>query len=142
TRRISIVVEPVIIPNDFAWCTRSATLALQISFLLGRQLMFGHDPPIHFRSTTAVRCPVLARCQLSSLPPAPLPRTRASYRSVEVIMTRKNKQESRPALMPAVPHLSPGYRWVSADGWAGCRASGTPSVVGHRHVNPSPRPVV
>ena len=46
-----------------------ATFALQISFLLGRQLMFGQEPPIHRRSTTAVRRPDRARCQARSLPP-------------------------------------------------------------------------
>src|SRR5436305_6192830 len=80
TRSMSIAVEPVTIPNLAAWWTRSATFALQISFLLGRQLMFGQEPPIHFRSTTAVRRPDLARCQARYLPPSPLPRTRASYR--------------------------------------------------------------
>src|SRR5215471_18346883 len=81
---MSILVDPVSIPNAVAWWTRSATFALQISFLVGRQLMLGHEPPIHLRSTTAVRCPLLARCQLSNLPPAPLPRTSASYRSVDI----------------------------------------------------------
>src|SRR5215468_775335 len=81
---MSILVDPVSIPNAVAWWTRSATFALQISFLVGRQLMLGHEPPIHLRSMTAVRCPVLARCQLSNLPPAPLPRTRTSYRSVDI----------------------------------------------------------
>src|SRR6516165_8926702 len=79
-RPMSIAVAPATIPNLAAWRTRSATFALQTSFLLGRQLMFGQEPPIHFRSTTAVRLPELARCQARSLPPAPLPRTSASYR--------------------------------------------------------------
>ncbi len=37
---------------------------------------------MYLRSTTAVRRPALARCHDRSLPPAPLPRTRSSYRSV------------------------------------------------------------
>src|SRR5207245_11478400 len=48
---------------------------------LGMQLMFGHEPPIHRRSTTAVRRPDRARSQASSFPPCPLPSTSASYRS-------------------------------------------------------------
>src|SRR6266850_6613368 len=82
TRRMSIAVEPVTTPNVAAWWIRSATLALQTSFLLGRQLMLGHEPPTYRRSTTAARRPDLARCQDRSLPPAPLPRTRSSYRWV------------------------------------------------------------
>jgi hypothetical protein len=45
------------VPNWAALCARCATLALQISFWLGRQAMFGQEPPIHRRSTTAVRRP-------------------------------------------------------------------------------------
>ena len=56
--------------------TICATLALEISFLLGMHAMLGQAPPIHLRSTTAVRRPALAMCQAMSLPPAPLPRTR------------------------------------------------------------------
>src|SRR5215475_9945154 len=52
--------------------------ALQISFLLGRQAMLGQEPPIHRRSTTAVRRPYRAMCQASNLPPNPLPRTKTS----------------------------------------------------------------
>src|SRR5262249_41641019 len=79
TLAMSTATEPVTIPNRAAWCSRSATLALQISFLLGRQLMFGHDPPIQRRSTTATRRPERARCQASFLPPSPLPSTTSSY---------------------------------------------------------------
>src|ERR1700692_2603706 len=63
TRFMSVAVEPVTMPKRSAWRTRSATFALQISFLLGRQLVFGQEPPINLRSTTAVRCPDLAMCQ-------------------------------------------------------------------------------
>src|SRR5580704_11882335 len=49
-----------------------------MTFLLGRQAMFGHDPPIYFRSTTAVRLPSLAIVQAANLPAVPPPSTRAS----------------------------------------------------------------
>src|SRR5215470_4013720 len=78
---MSIVTAPVAAPYSAAWCTRYETFALQISFLLGMQLTFGHEPPIHRRSTTAVRRPDRASCQPSSFPPCPLPSTSASYRS-------------------------------------------------------------
>ena len=60
---------------------RCATLALQISFLLGRQAILRQEPPIHFRSTTAVRRPDRAICQAIFLPPSPLPRSKTSTRS-------------------------------------------------------------
>ena len=43
---MSIATEPVIAPKRAAWCTKSETFALQISFLLGRQLMLGQEPPM------------------------------------------------------------------------------------------------
>src|SRR6516165_1022541 len=81
TAAMSIDVGPVMEPNWPERRTSSATLALQISFLLGRQLMLGQEPPIHRRSTTAVRCPDRAMCQARYMPPFPLPRTSVSTRS-------------------------------------------------------------
>src|SRR5947208_5887965 len=48
-------------------------------FLLGRHAMFGHAPPMYFRSIEAVRLPSLAMLQAINLPPVPLPSTRTSY---------------------------------------------------------------
>src|SRR5438034_11513397 len=56
-------------------------MALWMTFLLGRQAMFGQEPPIYFRSTTTVFIPFLARVQERSLPAAPLPRMSRSYSS-------------------------------------------------------------
>src|SRR5215471_5572763 len=42
-------------------------------FLLGKQAMFGQDPPISLRSTTATRWPALAIAQARFLPASPLP---------------------------------------------------------------------
>src|SRR5215510_5832483 len=81
TFTMSTATRSVVVPNSAAWRVRYATFALHISFLLGMQLMFGHEPPIHWRSTTAVRWPDRARSQASSFPPCPLPSTSASYRS-------------------------------------------------------------
>src|SRR5215831_16849700 len=78
TFAMSITTGPVTMPNCAAWRIRCATLALQISFLLGRQAMLGQEPPIHRRSTTAVRRPDPAICQANTLPPAPLPRIKIS----------------------------------------------------------------
>ena len=75
---MSILPGSMLQPKAAALRTRCATLALKISFLLGMQAMLGQEPPIHLRSTTAVRRPAAAKCQAMSLPPVPLPRTRAS----------------------------------------------------------------
>ena len=79
-RHIGLVTGPVIIvPNCAACRARCASLALQISFLLGRQAILGQEPPIHFRSTTAVRRPDRAICQATFLPSSSLPRIRTFH---------------------------------------------------------------
>jgi hypothetical protein len=55
-------------------------------FFVGRQAMFGHDPPMYFRSTTAVRLPSRAIVQPISLPPVPLPSTSTSYFSGSLVV--------------------------------------------------------
>src|SRR5215467_15531596 len=84
---MSISTWPVLAPYAAPWCTSQATFALWISFLLGRQLTLGHEPPIHRRSTTAVRRPDRAICHAKSFPPAPLPRTRNSNCSVFTLIS-------------------------------------------------------
>src|SRR5215469_832088 len=49
-----------------------------MTFLLGKQAMFGQDPPISLRSTTAVRRPAVAIVQARFLPASPLPIMRNS----------------------------------------------------------------
>src|ERR1700730_12186767 len=48
-------------------------------FLLGRQAMFGQEPPTYFRSITTARFPSLANVQARYLPASPLPSTTWSY---------------------------------------------------------------
>src|SRR5260370_749288 len=107
TVTMSIATRPVVVPNSAACRATYATFALQISFLLGMQLTFGQEPPIHWPSTTAVRRPDRARCQASSLPPAPLPRMSASNRSSATMSSSRSKDASSPAsLLPRRPPSS------------------------------------
>src|ERR1700752_4472732 len=53
-----------------------------MTFLLGRQAMFGHEPPTYFRSMTATRRPCPAKVQAATVPPVPLPRITTSYSSM------------------------------------------------------------
>src|SRR5579863_6592569 len=55
-------------------------------FLLGKQAIFGHDPPTYFRPITATRCPFEAKVQAINFPPAPLPMITMSYSSVETFL--------------------------------------------------------
>src|SRR5215813_12957149 len=50
-------------------------------FLLGRQAMFGHDPPMYLRSMTATRCPCPANVQAAMVEPVPPPRITRSNSS-------------------------------------------------------------
>src|SRR5215471_12232314 len=79
---MSVLYAPVTTPKSAACRTRFATLALQISFLLGRQLVLGQEPPIQRRSTTAVFCPDCAKCQARYFPPSPLPMIMFWYVSI------------------------------------------------------------
>src|SRR6266436_9854086 len=55
-------------------------------FLLGRQAMFGHDPPTYLRSIAATRCPCLAKVQAAIVDPVPPPRITRSYSSGSVFL--------------------------------------------------------
>src|SRR2546430_10349373 len=59
-------------------------MALWMTFLLGRQAMFGQEPPTYSRSTADVFIPFLPRVQERSLPAAPLPRMSRSYSSASM----------------------------------------------------------
>src|SRR5262245_22246065 len=51
-------------------------------FLLGRQAMLWHEPPMYLRSISATRFPCSAVVQAATLDPVPLPSTTRSYSSV------------------------------------------------------------
>ena len=61
-------------PNSSPRRKNDATLALWRIFLLGRQAMLGHDPPMYLRSITATRCPLLAKVHAARVDPVPSPR--------------------------------------------------------------------
>src|SRR5712671_3377986 len=85
TPAMSRVQGPRRTPKVAAWRTRSTTFALWIMFLLGRQAMLGHEPPINPRSTTATRCPDRASSQAIYLPASPPPKTTFGKRSLLLI---------------------------------------------------------
>src|SRR5262249_25146232 len=128
TPAMSTATEPVTTPNRAAWCSKSATFALQISFLLGRQAMFGQEPPTQRRSTTAARRPERARGQDSSLPPAPLPSTRSSYGSgCDMFISLDGPQKSgSPVWLRKWPRAPAGGRARSVFVWnvVGFRSDG------------------
>src|SRR5438034_8251074 len=103
TVTMSIATRPVFVPDSAAWRATCATCALASSFLLGMQFTFGHDPPIHWRSTTAVRRPDRAMSQARSLPPAPLPRIRTSNRSDAAMPSSSVRRCSVPRAVFGVP---------------------------------------
>src|ERR1700682_5025347 len=129
TRLIWAAVDHVTMQRRSAWRTRSATFALQISFLLGRQLVFGQEPPINLRSTTAVRCPDLAVCQARYLPPSPLPRTIISKCSGRDIFNSSSFGGAR----HADEHLDPREQVVRSLAIRMARWSDNPGVANLGH---------
>ena len=83
---MSTVAPSIRTPYDAARLTRSATLALRITFLLGRQAMFGHEPPIKARSITTTGRPCCAKSQARYLPASPPPRTTFSMCTVSFMV--------------------------------------------------------
>jgi len=77
TPLMSVDTGPVWMPYSAACRANQFAFALRITFLLGKQAMFGQEPPMYFRST-AVRWPACAIVQVIHLPASPLPMTRIS----------------------------------------------------------------
>src|SRR5277367_4896070 len=61
-------------------------------FLLGMHAMFGHDPPMNFRSTTATRFQSLANVHAASVDPVPSPRITRSYCSGCVFLSTRGDE--------------------------------------------------
>src|SRR6516162_1126274 len=55
-------------------------------FLLGRQAMLWHEPPMYLRSIKATRFPCPAVVHAATFAPVPLPSTSRSYSSVFAVM--------------------------------------------------------
>src|SRR5262252_4003546 len=81
---MSTVKSLLAMPNSALLRKYEATFALCRMFLLGRQAMFGHDPPTYWRSITATRCPCLANVHAAMVDPVPPPRITRSYASESV----------------------------------------------------------
>src|ERR1700761_6682801 len=70
-------------PNSLPRRKYDATLALWMMFLLGKHAMFGHDPPMYLRSTTATRFPSSAKVHAAIVDPVPPPRISRSKFSTD-----------------------------------------------------------
>jgi len=57
TSAMSIAKPSCVMPNSLLRRKYDATFALWMMFLLGKHAMFGHDPPMYLRSTTATCFP-------------------------------------------------------------------------------------
>src|SRR5215470_5536062 len=87
TPDISIVKPLRAMPNSLLRRKYDATFALWIMFLLGRQAMFGQDPPMYLRSMTATRFPCPANVQAAMVEPVPPPRITRSNSSGCLFLT-------------------------------------------------------
>src|SRR5712672_842441 len=91
--------------------------------------MFGQEPPINLRSTTAVRRPDLAMCQARYLPPSPLPRTSISKCSGRDIFNSSSFGSER----HADEHLDPREQVVRSRAVRMARWSDNPGVANLGH---------
>src|SRR5437867_3260901 len=81
TSAMSIAKPSSVMPNSLLRRKYHATFALWIMFLLGKHAMFGHDPPIYLRSTTATCFPSPAKVHAAMVEPVPPPRITRSNSS-------------------------------------------------------------
>ena len=85
---MSIAKPSCVMPNSLLRRKYDATFALWIMFLLGKHAMFGHDPPMYLRSTTATRFPSPAKVHAAMVEPVPPPRiTRSNSSGCEFLGT-------------------------------------------------------
>src|SRR5882762_9867690 len=81
TPTMSIAKPSSVMPNSLLRRKYDATFALWMMFLLGKHAMFGHDPPMYLRSTTATRFPSAANVHAAMVEPVPPPRITRSNSS-------------------------------------------------------------
>jgi hypothetical protein len=67
-------------------------------FLLGKQAMFGHDPPMYLRSITATRCPLPAKVHAAIVDPVPPPKITRSNSSGSLFLLGNPAVETFPKL--------------------------------------------
>src|SRR6267143_5205383 len=88
TPAMSIAKPSSVMPNSLLRRKYDATFALCMMFLLGRHAMFGHEPPMYLRSTTATRFPSPAKVHAATVEPVPPPRITRSNSSGCVFVLR------------------------------------------------------
>src|SRR5258705_11481013 len=81
TSAMWIAKPSCVIPNSLRRRKYDATFALWMIFLLGKHAMFGQEPPIYLRSTTATRLPSPAKVHAAMVEPVPPPTTTRSNSS-------------------------------------------------------------
>src|SRR5437879_8732073 len=88
TPAMSIAKPSSVMPNSLLRRKYDATFALWMMFLLGKHPMFGHDPPMYLRSTTATRLPSPAKVHAAMVEPVPPPRiTRSNSSGCDFLRT-------------------------------------------------------
>src|SRR5580700_10111532 len=81
TSAMWIAKPSCVMPNSLLRRKYDATFALWMMFLLGKHAMFGHDPPMYLRSTTATCFPSPAKVHAAMVEPVPPPKITRSNSS-------------------------------------------------------------
>src|SRR5260370_8615857 len=81
TSAMLIAKPSCVMPNSLLRRKYDATFALWMMYLLGKHAMFGHEPPMYLRSTTATCFPSPAKVHAAMVEPVPPPRITRSHSS-------------------------------------------------------------
>src|SRR2546422_8445633 len=88
TSAMLIAKPSCVMPNSLLRRKYDATFALWMMFLLGKHAMFGHEPPMYLRSTTATCFPSPAKVHAAMVEPVPPPRiTRSNSSGCDFLRT-------------------------------------------------------
>src|SRR6266481_4933917 len=113
TPDISIVKSSRAMPNSLLRRKYDATFALWMMFLLGKHAMFGHDPPMYLRSTTATCFPSPAKIHAAMVEPVPPPRITRSNSSGCVFLRTWADGEVSVLFMLLFPSEQQVHSWLA-----------------------------
>src|SRR5260370_15138879 len=94
TPAMSVAKPSHVMRNSLLRRKYDATFALWMMLLLGKHAMFGQEPPIYLRSTTATRFPSPAKVHAAMVEPVPPPRiTRSNPSGCDFLSTSADADE-------------------------------------------------
>src|SRR2546429_3807817 len=113
TAAMLIAKPSCVMPNSLLRRKYDATFALWMMFLLGKHAMFGHDPPMYLRSTTATCFPSPAKVHAAVVEPVPPPRITRPNSSSCVFLRAWAGEAFFVLFMPIFPSERRVHPWLA-----------------------------